>query len=248
MQISIHAPRAGSDRDTSRGTSSVTISIHAPRAGSDLLHGDRAAQKGYFNPRSPCGERRCCPGAVRGVDYFNPRSPCGERPLYRGHMNPESFISIHAPRAGSDGMVRHIQKAEYISIHAPRAGSDHVTIRQGYWYTNFNPRSPCGERRYAACDRRGCLVYFNPRSPCGERPYDQSNGSSCANFNPRSPCGERRGGFDDDLLHHAISIHAPRAGSDVIENKDFCALIKFQSTLPVRGATLGSQTLLTMPR
>ena len=34
-----------------------TISIHAPRMGSDLTACDIGAQAGYFNPRSPDGER-----------------------------------------------------------------------------------------------------------------------------------------------------------------------------------------------
>ena len=34
-----------------------------------------------------------------------------------------------------------------------------------------------------------------------------------------------------------ISIHAPRAGSDDLVIKDVEELVKFQSTLPVRGAT-----------
>ena len=36
-----------------------------------------------------------------------------------------------------------------------------------------------------------------------------------------------------------ISIHAPHAGSDSADPKDFC-LTKFQSTLPMRGATQGT--------
>ena len=57
---------------------------------------------------------------------------------------------------------------------------------------------------------------FNPRSPCGER------------LLPRLCCGNGGG----------ISIHAPRAGSDVIQNDDMIDLPIFQSTLPVRGATV----------
>ena len=33
---------------------------------------------------------------------------------------------------------------------------------------DFNPRSPCGERR-ATNSSWYVLLYFNPRSPCGER-------------------------------------------------------------------------------
>ena len=125
----------------------------------------------------------------KGISIHAPRAGSDDvAPVRYG----EWIISIHAPRAGSDGMVRHIQKAEYISIHAPRAGSDHVTIRQGYWYTNFNPRSPCGERR-KACGNQNGAAYFNPRSPCGERPILGRKAPEC----------------------FYISIHAPRAGSDI---------------------------------
>ena len=101
---------------------------------------------------------------------------------------------------------------------------------------DFNPHSPCGERRHhhpsavSASD-------FNPHSPCGERQQTLyhcffhgifqstlpmrgatfSNGKrsvSFRNFNPHSPCGERR------------LCHAPFLGDH-----------RFQSTLPMRGAT-----------
>ena len=80
------------------------ISIHAPRVGSDdFQHFSLCALKN-FNPRSPCGERPAITAAVGAAmeafqstlpvwgatqnlgyhaspyQYFNPRSPCGERP------------------------------------------------------------------------------------------------------------------------------------------------------------------------
>ena len=60
------------------------------------------------------------------------------------------------------------------------------------------------------------LPYFNPRSPCGERPKKIVIGDGTRNFNPRSPCGERPGHGGVVLRPFAISIHAPRAGSDII--------------------------------
>ena len=56
-------------------------------------------------------------------------------------------ISIHAPRAGSD-VCRHVDifRSAGISIHAPRAGSDTSCGRYGDQGSDFNPRSPCGER------------------------------------------------------------------------------------------------------
>ena len=85
---------------------SFDISIHAPRAGSDPHF--HPLVKGFcnFNPRSPCGERRC----IRAARFerqlnFNPRSPCGERQRLADGTKHKDRISIHAPRAGSDSIA-----------------------------------------------------------------------------------------------------------------------------------------------
>ena len=56
-------------------------------------------------------------------------------------------ISIHAPRVGSDYEALARGGSRYISIHAPRVGSDLLYPLRGYEAMDFNPRSPCGERR-----------------------------------------------------------------------------------------------------
>ena len=145
------------------------ISIHAPRTGSDPFSVPTCWNGTHFNPRSPHGERRwktndcfavgkfqstlpargatrSALGITRKQADFNPRSPHGERPLTvffptcgklfqstlpaRGATNiillcsPLITISIHAPRTGSD--PNYIVKflTIHISIHAPRTGSD----------------------------------------------------------------------------------------------------------------------------
>ena len=55
---------------------------------------------------------------------------------------------------------------------------------------------------------------FNPRSPCGERHLVWENVGRKLDFNPRSPCGERRSGSGFVFYAQIISIHAPHAGSD----------------------------------
>ena len=104
-------------------------------------------------------------------------------------------------------------------------------------------------------------AHFNPRSPRGERPPTPCPVYQPKDFNPRSPRGERLflvPGISGSL---AISIHAPREGSDAIacgepilaqisihaprEGSDRGVSILspisliFQSTLPARGATYG---------
>ena len=123
------------------------------------------------------------------------------------------MISIHAPLAGSDQGRGVYARCLRISIHAPLAGSDRLICKRYISYSNFNPRSPRGERRQrsALCRDHG---YFNPRSPRGERRHYLRYHHSDKYFNPRSPRGERR------LRRWIMAIWQA-----------------FQSTLPSRGAT-----------
>ena len=192
------------------------ISIHAPRVGSD--HGILVS--------------------VQRFRDFNPRSPCGERPTGPSCCGPGSTISIHAPRVGSDDFQARFNPVNHISIHAPRVGSDTSYTHTVKITLDFNPRSPCGERRLPHEERQStyltfqstlpvwgatnappwCLQYrnyFNPRSPCGERLHLLAvEYGHVADFNPRSPCGERR---------RKVPLK--------------CYVLLFQSTLPVWGAT-----------
>ena len=78
---------------------------------------------------------------------------------------------------------------------------------------------------------------FNPRSPHGERhrhPHPRRYPQH--HFNLRSPHGERHCIFLSYQSSMAISIHAPRTGSDRAQRWNRLVEI-FQSTLPARGAT-----------
>ena len=174
---------------------------------------------------------------TRNVD-FNPRSPCGERQGMVVLMRAFTGISIHAPRAGSDENAlknwstlssfqstlpvrgatskEDKQKMETtISIHAPRAGSDLTGMSDPEKWIRFQSTLPV---RGATSFSRAAFA------------------GSCY-FNPRSPCGERRGAGRRIRGNRLISIHAPRAGSDIQKLAFLSDSLGFQSTLPVRGAT-----------
>ncbi len=190
------------------------ISIHAPRAGSDDKAAEAEHKFAYFNPRSPCGERRQAGRLVRPAFNFNPRSPCGERlPGYRsgysalqisihapragsdrGGLQPPHGrgISIHAPRAGSDNRPDQRAGEAEISIHAPRAGSDGRMDGQGTGVRDFNPRSPCGERRLRWAGWTGWLTFQSTLPVRGATSAFHLPLKTEFDFNPRSPCGERR--------------------------------------------------------
>ena len=199
--------------------------------------------------------------ASRCRGYFYPRSPCGERRLsYFYIIKITQFLSTLSLRRATqqDGH----QHAGYpISIHALLAESDHPFCTVPLAYTDFYPRSPCGERPFsrlpiktarltisihallaesdtqsfpalhhifisihallAESDRKlpmrePTALHFYPRSPCGERldkrcEFHRNNG----NFYPRSPCGERPRVQDHGGCVIYISIHALLAESDL---------------------------------
>ena len=56
-------------------------------------------------------------------------------------------------------------------------------------------------------------------------------------FNPRSPCGERHDDRPQPPYISLVSTHAPHAGSDAQRLGKVEFILKFQPTLPMRGAT-----------
>ena len=193
-EISIHAPRMGSDLSNDcKNSFTPLFQSTLPGWGATLTRIFRHSTSTYFNPRSPDGERRVAIpcwmyygtefqstlpgwGATRDTPKsgrlpynFNPRSPDGER-LY---VLPRPL------------------PCEHISIHAPRMGSDHLYCEVMMMTADFNPRSPDGERPAQPAAPRTRPAHFNPRSPDGERLGLPRWLTGLYHFNPRSPDGER---------------------------------------------------------
>ena len=148
---------------------------------------------------------------------------------------------------------------------------------------DFNPRSPYGERPRRCCPL-AVRWYFNPRSPYGERRglgklgwkvscisiHAPLTGSDCSRhfcwrtlewisihapltgsdlpafvggrnifyFNPRSPYGERQGVnimYQNDPIFQST---LPLRGATLHPTKRLSSAPQFQSTLPLRGATV----------
>ncbi len=104
LEISIHAPLAGSDAAARwKWIWKLRISIHAPLAGSDATTRRASRPSARFQSTLPL---RGATGAGDVADGrrldFNPRSPCGERRRSLWRLKKSGLISIHAPLAGSD--------------------------------------------------------------------------------------------------------------------------------------------------
>ena len=168
--ISIHAPRTGSDVFRSSHLSMANnISIHAPRTGSDCASARTRYRANYFNPRSPHGERHHRRPRVHAPARFQSTLPA--RGATTAHLEESSAanpISIHAPRTGSDVTGQNPPRRPAISIHAPRTGSDEDSAANLYQRIKFQSTLPA--RGATSKDEKYLTAKdFNPRSPHGER-------------------------------------------------------------------------------
>ena len=235
------------------------VSIHAPRVGSDMACRRRAIFWRCFNPRSPCGERHFHPTRLHSRETFQSTLPVwGATADGSGYWRSIVEFQSTLPVWGATAATFPVHSAANVSIHAPRVGSDVPSPVRVISIYCFNPRSPCGERP-TTIRSAPFLRSFNPRSPCGERPLKDiplvavytfqstlpvwgATSAGCAQlsgnrfqstlpvwgatlckklsagstrrFNPRSPCGERQAFLTTGRLN-----------------------TQFQSTLPVWGAT-----------
>ena len=102
--------------------------------------------------------------------------------------------------------------------------------------SDFNPRSPCGERQCGYGAGRPSIRFQSTLPVWGATGrYGRIAAGGCISIH-----APRVGSDRHDLRrirHCQISIHAPRVGSDSICAANSIRTKKFQSTLPVWGAT-----------
>ena len=192
------------------------ISIHAPRTGSDEF-----AKLGGW--------------ADINISIHAPRTGSDFRALqlFAGDWQ----ISIHAPRTGSDGAAQALPDAGAgISIHAPRTGSDRSYSGACALRTNFNPRSPHGERRDSKsfASRVWDISIHAPRTG-SDVDFDGLN-VVLLDFNPRSPHGERLDVANVPNQEEPFQSTLPARGATA-SRYPMATDTEFQSTLPARGAT-----------
>ena len=126
-EISIHAPRTGSDEISFAGSPQrhlfqSTLPARGATYGDLVKYSDNPFQSTLPARGATCPPKRSC----FRQRHFNPRSPHGERRLFVTGLLTAQEISIHAPRTGSD------QWRKSAMTRSP----------------DFNPRSPHGERRH----------------------------------------------------------------------------------------------------
>ena len=190
-----------------------------------------------FNPRPPCGGRR-------GANNCGPLIPLFQStPPMRRATGQQTAAYQALPFQSTPPMRRATEPKSHagcgrdISIHAPHAEGDSRRSNTITSIFHFNPRPPCGGRRFAHI-MIWDMPNFNPRPPCGGRPPPTRRPRmSWRYFNPRPPCGGRLYFWCRKCTGRNISIHAPHAEGDISEATYLDAEVIFQSTPPMRRAT-----------
>ena len=178
-----------------------------------------------------------CSTRVIRLSYFNPRSPWGERQEQCRRFTEILQFQSTLPVGGATWITLAEWRYDGISIHAPRGGSDVSVLVWLFWVSNFNPRSPWGERRHWSRSgwRRQAISIHAPRGGSDNQFANVKTG--LMDFNPRSPWGERRHLPSRTPRQKRFQSTLPVGGATFLA----LGLIGngiFQSTLPVGGATL----------
>ena len=131
----------------------------------------------------------------------------------------------------------------YISIHAPRAGRDAACRCAAPGQSDFNPRAPCRARP------DWCAGKNIPRSFQSTRPVQGATAPKpkppppLMNFNPRAPCRARPVRAVRFAVFFRISIHAPRAGRDILQRSGRRSQSYFNPRAPCRARLKGASAV-----
>ena len=153
-------------------------------------------------------------------------------------------ISIHAPHTGRGRVAVVVNTGVDISIHAPHTGRDWKNWE--VWQTEdlFQSTRPIrGATVHDLVAARLQHIFQSTRPIRGATLSTTATTVLYEHFNPRAPYGARHSavGIFDQYIE--ISIHAPHTGRDIQSDVTVDIIREFQSTRPIRGATLYDERL-----
>ena len=193
-----------------------TISIHALLTESDVFFMDVPHFPKIF--QSTLSSRRAtgctsCPISGGSISIHALLTESDDR-LHVCLVQLQVFQSTLSSRRATT-LCRPERFGSHISIHALLTESDFRSLLSHFGVSNFNPRSPHGERPWKKRPFLSTLSYFNPRSPHGERPSRSCFGSGGMEISIHALLTE-----SDATAHQqregllSISIHALLTESD----------------------------------
>ena len=127
----------------------------------------------------------CCDSS-----FTAPRGGRDANPPADYDVNP---ISTRAPHTGRDPPHAYgaVYKLIFQSARPVWGATDYAQTAKGRpLFQSTRPVRGATRRRHSG---RGTACYFNPRAPCGARRWAvQRSATTYTYFNPRAPCGARR--------------------------------------------------------
>ena len=174
-------------------TTSGRISIHAPHVGSDF--------NDHLEPEP--------------VPLFQSTLPMwGATYAYSLILTSVQFQST-LPMWGATLRLAVVTQMYYISIHAPHVGSDIANIITANNSTNFNPRSPCGERHRPKRLKPMKRKFQSTLPMWGATGSDIYVVRKLVKFQSTLPMWGATAPISGLSVGINISIHAPHVGSDL---------------------------------
>ena len=174
-----------------------------------LRDGARALPISSFRQSMPSFDTRC-PGLHLQPGASVVLGCVGELPGSRcTDFNPRAPCGTRRERR------QHRAPRPAISIHAPRVGRDRTMRKCGDTSRNFNPRAPCGARRSRSRSRLS-LSKFQSTRPVWGATHRCRAGSQAHAISIHAPrVGRDVMRFVGEVMRGEISIHAPRVGRDL---------------------------------
>ena len=173
-----------------------------------------SSRRGYFNPRSPWGERQPAAILYLGSPKFQSTLPVGgATPGNLGSFFGDPFQST-LPVGGATYQMQGTNNGTVISIHAPRGGSDDASVQRPEYLGDFNPRSPWGERHSRRLGWAWSSSFQSTLPVGGATRLTRKELAQHAAFQSTLPVGGATSLLPLKRMWLDISIHAPRGGSD----------------------------------
>ena len=208
-------PARGATPPDDGWTRNQPISTHAPRTGSDRYGRRSWGRAGYFNPRSPHGERRSAAVKPNSYAAFQPTLPArgATRHQPRNDRSAQGFQPT-LPARGATPRLHCSARVHRFQPTLPARGATRKNPRLPKRLPRFQPTLPA----------RGATVYTH-------------SGETVIVISTHAPRTGSDGTRTDAHAPPCISTHAPRTGSDDCQVVRHFFLKVFQPTLPARGAT-----------
>ena len=154
--------------------SARNISIHAPRGGSDFFTASYRSKKEKFQSTLPVGGATPVRIALHQLIDISIHAPRGGSD--RSAQDSRNILGVFQSTLPVGGATTWANwndaDAGVISIHAPRGGSDGNSFTRDKCMDDFNPRSPWGERLSTAVTLPA-EFRFQSTLPVGGATYEQ---------------------------------------------------------------------------